>query len=650
MKKIIALILTLVLTFTFAAAGYSANTEADPDGEVVIYERRQAKATIVLPANYTEQEFYVAKKLRDYLSKVIKTELSIITDDRQANTPNEIIVSTTNRYEPDFADIKDNGYFIRSNDHSVMINGTGTRGLLYGAYAFLEDFCGIRWYEKDIISAPELSSLSVPNDLDIVYNPYFEYTEVDTTNPRDPEYSVANGLTGQNRSLTDVQGGTVNYISGFCHTLATQFCPPSVYFDEHPEYFAFHDGERVKDQLCLTNPTVLQIVTDQVLGILRDRHDPKASLQIVSLTQNDNRQFCECENCKKLDDENGSHAGTMITFANAVAKVVKEKGYDNVAIDTFAYQYTRKTPTKVVPDDNVIVRICSIECCFGHPLNDPNCKENVAFMQDLKDWGKICDRLYIWDYVNNYAQTCCIFPDFGVLQQNVQTFHENNVRGLYEEGNYYISTCDAEFGEMRSYLLAQLMKDPYCDYSAEMNGYLEAVYGRGWEKIREFIDIMTKHAVTKTRHLFIYQSCNDTLYNMLPSDVAKCDSLWKSAKALTADVGEGIKANEIAAQQLKRLDRSELCWRYWKSNNYRGEFSLLRPIKRMVEGQKLYEDMKAMGIVRLSEGSSDLSDVEFLHFFLPATNWRTGNESGLSKALNGISLFIYNNIAKKIYK
>ena len=39
----------------------------------------------------------------------------------------------------------------------------------------------------------------------------------------------------------------------------------------------------------------------------------------------------------------------------------KSKGYDNVAIDTFAYRYTRTVPNGIVPEDNVIVRLRSID-------------------------------------------------------------------------------------------------------------------------------------------------------------------------------------------------------------------------------------------------------------------------------------------------
>ena len=71
--------------------------------------------------------------------------------------------------------------------------------------------------------------------------------------------------------------------------------------------------------------------------------------------------------CKQLEEEEGSPAGPLLHLVNYVAAAVA-KEYPNVAIDTLAYQYTRKPPLHVKPLPNVIVRLCSIECDFSQPL------------------------------------------------------------------------------------------------------------------------------------------------------------------------------------------------------------------------------------------------------------------------------------------
>ena len=162
-----------------------------------------------------------------------------------------------------------------------------------------------------------------------------------------------------------------------------------------------------------------------------------------------------------------------------MADAVAAAGYDRAVIDTFAYQYTRQAPTGIVPRNNVIVRLCTIECCFRHTLDDPACEQNVALMKDLRDWAAICDRLYIWDYTTNYSNTCLFFPDLNVIQRNIQVFYENHVKGVYEEGNYYIGYCDAEFGDLRAYMISKCLQDPYRDLGPEVEGFLEAFYGPG---------------------------------------------------------------------------------------------------------------------------------------------------------------------------
>lgn len=621
MKKILSVVLAMII----GALSVPFTAFAAENG-FKVYE-----SVIVVSDDASATDIYASQRLKHYLDRITGKNIEIVTNNDSSEY--EICVGATRRAENDFSESADGSYIITSTDKRIIINGAGNKGTINGVYAFLEKFCGCHWYETRVIITPENSTLTVPADIDIKYTPFFEYTETDTASSRDIEFSLANGLTGgAYRDFTAEQGAAVEYLGRFCHTMTTFFCKSETYFDEHPEYFALRNGKRTPNQLCLTNEKVKDIVTAEVLELLESEHNPDADIQIVSLTQHDNFDYCQCNNCKAIDDENGSQSGTMITFVNEIARRVKEHGYDNVIFDTFAYQYTRKAPTKVVPREDVIVRLCSIECCFGHTLDDPKCEQNVDFMNDLREWGKICNRIYIWDYVHNYANTLCIFPNFGVLQRNVQIFYENNVKGLYEEGNYYIDNSDAEFAEMRTYLLSKLMQNPYLDYGAEMDGYLNGVYGPGGCYIREFIDIITEHAVTDSKHLSIYQSAENTLYNMTDEDVEKCNELWEKAKTVAED-----------DEQLQQIRRTELSWRYWKAANKRGEFSRCQfPYVWMSEGEKLHNDLKEMNAVLFSEGGTNLlSDCELLYLYRVPYKWTVVYEEWFWDVLNPLAVGFY---------
>src|SRR5439155_23480073 len=137
---------------------------------------------------------------------------------------------------------------------------------------------------------------------------------------------------------------------------------------------------------------------------------------IISVSQNDTFNNCQCQKCKAIDDAEGSPAATLLLFVNAVAEAI-EKDSPQVRIDTLAYQYTRKPPKTIRPRHNVIVRLCSIECNFREPLDH---QSNAAFLADLTEWSKICQRLYIWDYVTDFSHYINPHPNWFVLGPNLR--------------------------------------------------------------------------------------------------------------------------------------------------------------------------------------------------------------------------------------
>jgi len=152
-------------------------------------------------------------------------------------------------------------------------------------------------------------------------------------------------------------------------------------------------------QLCLSNPQLRDFVVERVKQWLRESPDAT----IVSVSQNDCFGACECAECRKAAETDGSPAGPLLEFVNYIAEKI-EPDFPNVAVDTLAYQYTRKPPRTPRPRPNVIVRLCSIEANFRQPLDSPS---NAAFADDLRAWAERADRLYVWDYVTdfpNYVQ------------------------------------------------------------------------------------------------------------------------------------------------------------------------------------------------------------------------------------------------------
>lgn len=516
----------------------------------------------------------IAKEMSKELEHVLKTRIPVLY--KQETSPCIIIGF--------HEDKKNNGPVIKVIGRNVSIIGSNLADTVRGVYVFLNRYAGLKYYTSKCVTVTK-DRIEVPQNTDEQIKRYFEYADTDWLSPKDIQYSLYNGINAlEYRSIPKELGGGIAYLPCLCHTLGTKFCSRDTYFKTHPEYFALRNGKRVPGQLCLTNPNVKDLVTGEVLELLKEKHDPESELQIITLTQDDNEDFCRCPECTRIDQKYKSHAGTMLDFVNGIARTIKVKGYKNVALDTFAYRYTRKPPIDIWPEDNVIIRLCTIECCFSHSFDDSSCKVNREFMKDLKGWSEICNRIYVWDYCTNFSFLTGIFPNFGVLQRDIQMLYENHVKGIYEEGNFSLDVCDTEFGELRAYLLTKLFQNPYCDYEKEMLDFLTVYYGGGAAYIGEFLKLTQGFAAR--RHLGIFQSMHMTM-KMNKEEVRYCDSLWEKAM----DAAEGEYSEHV------RLSR--LCWRYWKRKNHVMEFAPL--LTRRARRIELMNEIKATGIKRIHE-------------------------------------------------
>ncbi len=118
-------------------------------------------------------------------------------------------------------------------------------------------------------------------------------------------------------------------------------------------------------------------------------------------------------------------------------------------------------PAPCVPRPNVIVRLCSIECCFSHPLATCDSAANRAFREDAAAWAKVADRLWVWDYVTDFSHYLLPFPNQRVRRENIRFFVRHNVRGIFEQDTY--DTPQSELAALGGYVTAKFLWNPDYD-------------------------------------------------------------------------------------------------------------------------------------------------------------------------------------------
>jgi hypothetical protein len=284
---------------------------------------------------------------------------------------------------------------------------------------------------------------------------------------------------------------------------------PTELCKEHPEYLPLIKGERKSGyvQRCLSNPDVLRISIERVRQWIKEH--PEAT--IISVSQNDTINNCQCDQCKAVDDAEGSPCGSLLKFVNAVAETI-EKDHPNVRIDTLAYQYTRKPPKTIRPRRNVIMRLCSIECCFAHGLDTCPSKENQRFRDDIVAWGPIAPLLYVWDYTTDFGHYQQPFPNFDALQANVRFFVKHGVKSLFEQGNYS-GGGGGEMEPLRAYVLAKLLWNPETDVQQHTREFVNAYYGKAAPKILAYLEVTHRPVREDGRHIHIFDSPRSAYLN-----------------------------------------------------------------------------------------------------------------------------------------
>ncbi len=407
-------------------------------------------------------------------------------------------------------------FVMRVKGGRLLLAGGRPRGTLYAVYHFLQDQCGVRWWTPWATTIPDRPSLRVP-DLDVRSKPAFEYREPFWFAGFEPRWKARNYANGHSHEIPAALGGCIQY-KGFCHTFYP-LVPPEKHFATHPEWYSLLKGKRTHQhaQLCLSNPELRDFVVQRVKELLRESPDHK----IISVTQNDCAGACQCPQCKAIDDAEGSPAGSMVAFVNYIGEKI-EPEFPDVAVDTFAYQYTRHPPKTIKPRPNVIVRLCSIECNFREPLDHPS---NAAFLADLATWSKICGRLYIWDYTTDFSHYVVPHPNWFTLGSNVRLFQAYGVKGLFEQGAY--QGHGAEMAELRAWVLAQLLWNPQQDDRALIKEFLEGYYGkRAGDLIGRYLELM--HDASKGFNLRCYLGKDPPHLRFQP--LAAAERLWQQAE------------------------------------------------------------------------------------------------------------------------
>ncbi|MBP1629417.1 MAG: hypothetical protein H6Q15_310 [Bacteroidetes bacterium] len=605
MRKIYLVALLLIISLSSFAQKDKITLVKNGKSDYVIivpkYKRNKFAANV-------EKANYAAQLFQKDIYKVTGCLIPIFDDDSKPHKK-EICIGSTRR-DKNFYDNtgivypSSGRYCYRIEDERLFIYGTNNdfedNFDIYAVVDFLEKEVGIRKFTPDCEIYPQKKTLTI--EIDKYYPPHYgsmntyrQVRSVFTRENSDFRYWLKQHL--QEDMFAQEY---------FVHTFE-KLVPRAKYFETHPEYYSLINGKRMHDQLCLSNEEVFKIVVEELKEEMKKQ--PKA--KVWSVSQNDNFSYCSCPLCQKINEREESPSGALIEFVNKVAKEFPDK-----TISTLAYQYSRKAPKYIKPEENVQIMLCTIEEDRNKTIEESSIEalkknpKSQTFANDIREWGKITNNIFLWDYEVNFAYSVSPFPNFHTLKPNLKFFMENHAYQHFQQAN---SENGHEFAELKTYLISKLLWNINIDQDSIINEFLQGYYGKSSTYIKQYIDTLEYFGQNSGVFLDIYAPPTNYSKNFLSKEKIEIYSkIFDNAESSVK--GDSIYLLRVKTARLPlwyaimEIGKADMFGeRGWYYLNKEGKYQLKKDMKLMIED--FYSTCVSAKVGNLNE--SNLSPKEY---------------------------------------
>ncbi len=412
---------------------------------------------IVQPQEPSKYEEYAVEELVKYYAMATGVTIPVKSDENYTFDQTASVVSVGNTtifqdsgVELDLAVLGDEGYRIQTIENTIVINGGGGYGTLFGVYEFMKHTIGFEAYAPDEIAY--ISSNTVP-----LYN--FEVKDFPSVTNRAGGYYVAASDTRFSAKWRVLAGVGESIFDGsiwgtWAHCIYA-YIDPEVYFDTYPEYYAREIDKNGNEKSITRNGEPTQIcfssieggAADIVVESMKQKILDMPDKKLFMIGQNDVEGFCKCTKCLECEEKYKTVAGSMMLFTNYVAREIKEWQIEeeidrDIMICSFAYNLTEPAPVikdtkgnnnpnddvytaideKIIAEDNVMIMIAPASADYSKDLLDTT--YNSFYADVLKGWSAICDNFAIWSYSNYFFQQFEYYDNIDYLSTNIKNWHD----------------------------------------------------------------------------------------------------------------------------------------------------------------------------------------------------------------------------------
>jgi len=489
-------------------------------------------AACAIPSSVTLVEDGVAKvTLWTYLDRIGLGEIT-----------NRVSVFTTKEGRLAKATHPD-AFAIWTENGRISIAGRTEEAAKFGVWAFLEDFCGCRFFHagKGGEVLPPKGSVKLPEAIDLVRTPAVGNRHINWWYASvEPDMKSANykrWLEQRGFDLDEPCGGQTALGE------VTKAHP----FEKNPEFYPLRRGVRDKAvgdkirQRCYSDATFRKLYADRVYAHLCERDD--FMLDFYSESNGD----CECESCRKYgmgDDGVYLARNAQLRFMADVSRDVLSRG-DFRGLRVFLFHDWRFPPTASdIRFDSRLSGVYSpIPRCYAHGLEAP-C--NSGFLSDIRAFGKhgLKPGVFEWMCVTGvrYAPLAQVLADDVRLlaREGMSAWLDNNTSGS-EPMSYALANWETY------YVLSKVLWDPSLDTEALLDDAYTRYYGKAAGPMKAYQALRRKLWAAAPGHACAgpYNRPSFTLLD--PKDAEALEKLLAEGEQLA--VGDEALATRIAADR-----------------------------------------------------------------------------------------------------
>ena len=344
-KLILFRILFFLILFSFKTMAQST----------IIIENKKASENAIHITNESEKP--AALLLKSYLDKSFSNSFLIELGNKENKKSAIINLEITNVEDA----LAKNTFTIKSDATSIYLIAPNEKLLRYAVYTLLENW-GFRKFTSKDTYIPQIKQVEFPKNTVQQHQPSFEYRVLLYPDAYDEDFRDWHKLDWH---LDD--------FSVWGHSF-DKLLPPGTYFKTNPDFFALYEGKRMAESICMTNDSVIELVTNKMQKVI----DENPNLSFYSVSQNDNAIYCECDKCRLLNEKYGGPQGSLYSFLNKIAI-----RFPKTKIVTLAYLHTYKTPIDLPLEKNIYTLFCPIELNRGKAIIDDT--DDTFFIKTLQN-------------------------------------------------------------------------------------------------------------------------------------------------------------------------------------------------------------------------------------------------------------------------